>query len=157
MRGIALATACVAVTRTSSTSLLKGHVTIDRTSSISPAFLGINNGAVEVRKFSLTDTRLQSVSLSQGAGVFRYPTGTGSGYWDWRRGCVTGDASCGKVNNSVAALSAYVSATGVEPVIVVNMLTDTLASQLEFLAAVAAAGVPVTRVELGNEYYLQVC
>ena len=43
-----------------------------------------------------------------------------------------------------------VAAARVEPIIVVNMLTDTLDSQLDFLAAVAAAGIPVTRVELGN-------
>ena len=122
---------------------------------ISPSWLGINNGAVEVRDFSLTDERLQAVTVNQRAGVFRYPTGTGSGYWDWRTACVTGDKSCGTVNNTVRALSAYVKATGVEPVIAVNMLTDNLTSQLEFLAACASAAVPVTRVELGNEYYLQ--
>lgn len=123
--------------------------------SISPSFLGINNGAVEVRQFSLTDLRLQTLTTNQHAGAFRYPTGTGSGYWNWREGCVSSDKSCGKVNNTVAALAAYVFATGVEPIIAVNMLTDTLTSQLAFLDAVAALGVPVTRVELGNEYYLQ--
>ena len=50
-----------------------------------------------------------------------------------------------------------VAAAGVEAVIVVNMLTDTLASQLEFLASIAAAGIPVTRVELGNGKWLIWC
>lgn len=122
--------------------------------TLSTTFFGINNGAVEIRKFSLTDQRVQAVTAAQGAGAFRYPTGTGSGYWDWRKACISGDASCGKVNNTVEALAAYVAATGVEPIIAANMLTDTLASQLEFLAAIESAGVPVTRVELGNEFYL---
>lgn len=105
-------------------------------------------------------------------GTYRYPGGTTANYWNWKLACETGSNSCGKNNNTIAAfasserpecrvaiapaahftslVTAVVSAAGVEAVIVVNMLTDTLASQLEFLASIAAAGIAVTRVELGN-------
>lgn len=141
--------------------------------AFSPVYVGINNGDHETDAFSLTDTAFQKAIASIGYGTYRYPGGTTANYWDWKQGCETGSNSCGKNNNTIAAFAtskltqvqlphlrrvfahthpaaAVVAAAHVEPVLVVNMLTDTLDSQLEFLAACSAAGVPVKRVELGN-------
>jgi hypothetical protein len=120
---------------------------------LSPVYVGINNGDHEGDAFSLTDPLFQAAISRQHYGTYRYPGGTTANYWDWRQACQAGSQSCGKCNNTVEAFAVFVRATGVEPIFVMNMLTDTLPSQLEFLATAASCGLPITRVELGNEFF----
>lgn len=42
------------------------------------------------------------------------------------------------------------AATGTAPLFVLNMLTDTLASQLRFLAHAESLGMPINFIELGK-------
>ena len=108
--------------------------------------------------------------------MVRYPAGTISNYWDWLKAwyidslTVMADNCPGIPDefalnanvvagqpNSIDNYLAYIRNTGATPVIVLNVLTPELNYQLNFLRAMAARGVPITYVELGNEFYLENC
>jgi hypothetical protein len=85
--------------------------------------------------------------------------GTTAEYWDWRAGTFVPGAPPslralrGQVHVTLADWAALVRATGAEPVFDLNLFTDSLANQLAMLRAAARLGMPVLRVELGNELY----
>lgn len=121
--------------------------------TISDVFFGYNNGEHETTAQSLSDDKLIAAVKAQSVGTYRYPGGTVANYWDWKQGCQTGKSACGKLNNKLEDFAKLVKETGVEPIIVVNMLTSTLDDQLAFVDAAAAAGLEISRVELGNEFF----
>jgi hypothetical protein len=127
---------------------------------IPPAFLGFNinlirGGTWDEPGYAGAIARLEP-------GHIRYPAGTIANYWDWREG---GFIAREKIPPSlrgakfppyrVAELRKACDLTGARPVFVLNLLTSTLEEQLAFLRAAHGAGLPVERVELGNEYYLE--
>jgi hypothetical protein len=103
-------------------------------------------------------------------GIIRYPGGTISQYWDWQSGralppnawsgqggTLLNHAALGTTPMVPFPLSEFRSMllqTHSKPVLVLNVLSRSLADQMDFLRAASAAGVQVSFVELGNEFYL---
>ena len=111
-------------------------------------------------------------------GTIRYPGGTIGNYWDWHAGWFQhGGPWPGQTNdltgevivpfdNSLAPFETALADCDASPLWMVNMLTidgrlgtasDNVrmaGDQVQFLRAAADRGMPVRRVELGNEFYL---
>jgi len=88
----------------------------------------------------------------------RYPGGTVANFWDWRKGNFIPGGNPerpGQVQRSpdftLETFARLIQATGAVPVFCLNMITDTLESQMEMLAHAEALGLPIRIVELGNE------
>ncbi|HEX8769489.1 MAG TPA: hypothetical protein VF711_01830, partial [Acidimicrobiales bacterium] len=86
--------------------------------------------------------------------------GTTANYWDWRGGWFVPDvelprdlASLPRMNVSLDKWKALLTAAGASPVFDLNIVTSTLEDQLAMLKAAEDLGLPVKRVELGNELY----
>ncbi len=93
--------------------------------------------------------------------LIRYPGGTVASYWDWKAGWLKqgvplkGDwKSIPKNPVTLPLLKFACDSTGAMPVFVLNMMTSTLADQMEMLRQAKILGMPVRFVELDNELYL---
>jgi hypothetical protein len=130
-------------------------VRVGAATAISSSWFGFNPGDDIAKSGPWHDAAFTAAAVSLRASSTRYPSGTAANYWDWRRGCE--DYPTGKCagTSTVADFAAFAAATNTTVTIVLNMLTDPggLTSQLAFLAACEAAGMPVLFVELGNEFY----
>ena len=125
-------------------------------SALSPSWFGYNPGDHAAITGPWVDPAFNTAVAALRPGSLRYPSGTAANYWDWKNGCegLGSMAPCKKTGvSTLAKFAQTLTAANASAVLVLNMLTDTLASQLQFLAAAEAAGVPVTAVELGNEFY----
>lgn len=106
-----------------------------------------------------------------GAGTLRYPGGTAANFWDWRQGWYQPNGPWpgepgNRIDNTLATFASIVTRTGATPVFDVNVVTwqgriasdadvpAMIADTLSLLRAARDAGIPVLRVELGNELYL---
>jgi len=104
-------------------------------------------------------------------GTLRYPGGTTANFWDWRQGWYQPNGPWpgqpGKrIDNTLATFASIVASTGATPVFDVNVVTwqgriasdsdvpAMIADTLAMLRAARDLGIPVVRVELGNELYL---
>jgi len=88
----------------------------------------------------------------------RYPGGTVANYWDWRQGNFIPGGNPerpGQVERSpdftLEDLARLTRVTGATPLFCLNMITDTLDSQLAMLEHAESLGMPVLFVEMGNE------
>lgn len=97
----------------------------------------------------------------------RYPGGTLSSYWDWRKGWFVDDNQ-NLVNHGIKVSDEYrktaysptglsdlkllVDQTKCNVVFVLNMVTKDVNDQIEMLQSAQAMGINVKYVELGNEY-----
>ena len=84
-------------------------------------------------------------------------SGTVSNDFNWREGCNGLSSSCtgghSKLEDLQTALNAS-SNNNINIILVLNMVTDTLNSQLQFVEhAITNLGLPVVGVELGNELF----
>lgn len=128
---------------------------------IRPDALGYNNNFI--RGGTWTDPDIVAAFKSLSPGNVRYPAGTLANYWDWRRGGIDTslpDLPHGWKNTraktyGLRELKIACEATGATPVWVLNMLHSDLKEQLAMLREARDLDLPVTCVELGNEYYLQ--
>lgn len=91
----------------------------------------------------------------------RYPGGTIANYWDWETGwLIPGtDPPYGldkaKPNpRKLEDLRHALEAAHSQPVFVLNLMTSTLDHQLAMLEHAEGMGLPIDRIELGNEFYL---
>lgn len=118
--------------------------------------------------FGMGDDRFQTAVRALRPGNLRFPTGTQANYYNWK---VDGwpefpDWVKGFVKTSVEALKKnrggvlgypeYVKtclANDVTPILVANLITLEPADLVAWIADMKARGLPVTRVELGNELY----
>ena len=135
---------------------------------MTPDLLGLN--AVNTTGPRWDDGGLDAVLSKFGPGMLRYPGGTNANYWDWRKGWFQpGRWPAEKpkpVDDKIGVFKTGLTAAGSAPLFVLNVLTyqgavgsaalngAMLRGQTAFLRAAAAAGMPVTKVELGNELYL---
>jgi hypothetical protein len=110
------------------------------------------------------------VLASFAPGVLRYPGGTAANYWSWQTGWFQPgrwpSEPKNRVNDRLPIFAVGLGASGGVPMYDLNALTyhgevatnaeniPMLNDQLRFLRAAAARGLPVTMVELGNEFYL---
>jgi len=136
--------------------------------TVTPGLLGLN--AVNVTGPRWDDSRLDSVLATFGPGVLRYPGGTNANYWDWQKGWFQPGRwpaeTPAPVDDKIGVFDTGLRAAGSLPLFDLNVLTyqgaigtgplngAMLRGQIAFLRAAAAAGMPVTMVELGNEMYL---
>lgn len=126
---------------------------------LAPEFLGYNGNLC--RAGSWSDPVLLDVFQKLEAGHLRYPAGTIANYWDWKTGWFKEGTHPPhgldrvEANPYTLADLKIACSGGVMPVFVLNMLTSDLAYQLEMLREARRIGLPVKRVELGNEYYLE--
>jgi hypothetical protein len=80
---------------------------------------------------------------------YRYPGGNNSNSFNWRTG--KDDDGTGQAN-TLDDVKTMVQATDCKVLFVLNMLTKTLADQLDELHYADSIGLVVDRVELGNEF-----
>lgn len=91
--------------------------------------------------------------------LLRYPGGNHANFWDWRAGRPTDllvrQRAPGTVfePHTLDDQAQLLADTGAEPVWSLNILTSTLEEQVEWLRAIRARGLPIHRVELGNELF----
>lgn len=136
--------------------------------TIKPDFLGVNTRA---KLSDLWENTHDPVNLERlGVQHLRFPGGTVANYYDWTTGdMITPDSPHPHHNTSAEnyrvdqLLTAY-QTTGVQPVFVLNLATSyriegyssALQSQLAMLRYAQQIGLPIERIELGNEFYAAV-
>ncbi len=93
--------------------------------------------------------------------VIRFPSGGNANWWDWKTGWFVDDPNVpphnpnqAPVYNTLENFKVLVDATGATPLFVLNMISSTLAYQLEMLHYADSIGLEVKYLELGNEFYL---
>jgi hypothetical protein len=142
---------------------------------LTPTFFGVNGNNTRGRvPWDRADLGTALASLRPG--TIRYPAGTIGNYWDWRRGWfqpngpwqgqTVGGQEIVPFDNSLTPYGVALSRCGAEPTFMLNLhtfegrvasATDSqrmLQDQIQFLRQAESLGIPVTRIELGNEFYL---
>ncbi len=123
---------------------------------LDPHFLGCN---VSPRGSYWKDKRFVELA-KQLCATIRYPN---FNWWDWKTGWFFKDlkdlpeskAKLPVDHFTLEDLKLAYESTGAEPIFLINMLTSDLDYQLDMLRAAAKLGLPIKRVELSNELYLQ--
>ena len=121
---------------------------------------------------STNDTGLlAAAAAAAGSAVARYPGGTPSNYWDWscqlngtcctQRSVDIGETakcslSLGQAATTPSAWADFVKPASAETIFDLNVVQTNASYQLAGLRQFAAAGVPIERLELGNELYMRV-
>lgn len=141
----------------------------------SDSWLGLNGYAAPGPAWG--DARLRDALRASVPGTLRWPGGTVANYWDGRRGWFqpggpwpgqTGPDGqvLPRLDLGLPAFAGAARTVGARPVFVLNLLTtqgrlgtpaddpQQRREQIALLRAAAAEGLPVDRVELGNEFYL---
>lgn len=130
-------------------------------------YFGINydyGGATVYR----ADANVTSQLAALEPGTLRWPAGTGANYFQWQKGYpvnagTAGGGSCAAPKEAevdgfrftLADLAAASRRSGATPIFDLNVMTATLASQIDMLrTAQRQYRLPVRYVELGNEFYL---
>ena len=136
--------------------------------TIPPDFLGVNTRA---KLPDLWENANDPMYLERlGVQHLRFPGGTVANYYDWTTGgMITPDSphphhDTRAENYRVDQLLAAYQTTGVQPVFVLNLATSyriegyssALESQLGMLRYAQQIGLPIERIELGNEFYSSV-
>ncbi len=130
--------------------------------NISYPFIGFNTNTIKGPKW--TDKQLQTILQKFNSQFLRYPGGTVSSLWDWKKGGFVAnlppealkDKEFSKRDIVTATLEEFktaIDATQATPVLVLNMVTSDLNYQLEMLRHAKQIGLQVKYIELGNEYY----
>lgn len=135
----------------------EGDYALGEAHAFSPVFFGYN-GNLAATNISWANPYFIAGVASLSPGNIRYPGGTVASYWDWRTSTIATSADAILRANfrnpmPLAEYALNIQETGAEAVLVVNMLTSTLAEQLAFLREARDLGIAVRRVELGNEYF----
>ncbi len=136
--------------------------------TVTPDLLGLN--AVNTTGPRWDNSKLDAVLTKFGPGVLRYPGGTNANYWAWKAGWFQPGRWPSElpnyVDDKIGVFQVALNAAGSAPLYNLNVLTyhgaigtnalngAMLRGQIAFLRAAAAAGMPVQKVELGNELYL---
>jgi hypothetical protein len=130
-------------------------------------WLGFNGEAVTGPAGLWSDQRFVAAVAALRPEAIRLFGGTTANFWDWRRGTFVADAAARRtgVPRELAAArrrvlvslgdwARLVRAAHATPVYDLNVVSSTLGEQLAMLRVARRLGLPVTRVELGNELYL---
>jgi hypothetical protein len=125
-------------------------------------FLGANGEGINTDLLSQAwhDPRFAAEVASLHLGNIRVFGGTSANLWNWSQGrIVHGPPGLGYTPGHphpplrINRIAAVVRASGATPMFDLNLVTSTLSDQLAMLTAAHAAGLPVIRVELGNELW----
>ncbi|MEM6391398.1 MAG: hypothetical protein AAF797_01345 [Planctomycetota bacterium] len=129
-----------------------------------PDMVGYNGNLTSVSQFWDREPLADAMALLS-PGNLRYPAGSIGNYWDWDTGWLDRNADRTRmmhwVQNLVDDDRTYTlenfakgqKRLGFTPVYMLNMVTKDLDDQLRQLKRAEAMGMPVTYVELGNEFY----
>lgn len=137
--------------------------------AVSPTLFGLNG--VNTTGPLWNHPALDNALAGYAPGMLRYPGGTSANYWDWRAGWFQPGGSWPSepstpVNDKLGVFATAVGAAHTAPVFNLNVLTYSgavgtsaqnaamLTGQIQMLKEAAKHGMPVTMVELGNEFYL---
>lgn len=129
-----------------------------------PAFLGLNGASIRSDRQDWSDPALLSAVRQLHMGSIRLFGGTTANFWDWEAGQFVDPSllpyalrryATGQQPLPLQDLVTLVKASAATPIYDLNVVTDGLDHALALLARAAAQGLPVTRVELGNELYLE--
>lgn len=85
--------------------------------------------------------------------LLRYPGGTVTHSWDWRRGVITSRKS--RVSHPIDEVKKLADYTGAKFVFVLDVLNKSVEDQIQMLASIEQLGVEVAFIEMGNELYAQ--
>jgi hypothetical protein len=85
--------------------------------------------------------------------VLRYPGGTVTHSWDWRKGVI--ETRNSKSVHMVEEIKTLSDLTKAQFIIVLDILNKSLEDQIKMLLAIQKTGVPINYIELGNELYAQ--
>jgi hypothetical protein len=142
---------------------------------VNPLLFGINDILGPIINLTYSDSALQAAVSALGVGALRHPGGTVANYWTMANGSYVGDGGTSpgcsgqhwnycKYEERIAhhpprTFSAQRFAEGVGSVVRatvhdLNVLTMTTSQSIAELHALAEAGVVVTHLELGNEFYI---
>ena len=140
---------------------IKSAATVGPATLIPPELFGVSAGA---NLAPLIHNRAFMACLDQLApSIFRYPGGNGANWFDISTGMYVRDPRVPRANNTsnfdqpfdVPLLKRILQEASAEPSIVLNLLTGAMDTQIEALKHARSIGIPIKRIELGNEYYLQ--
>ena len=132
-----------------------------RSHKIAPAFAGFN------APFRLNSWQARSPALHEAVaglrpGALRVFGGTTANYWNWRSGRFFDRSGVPprlrRVSREMSPIhlsdwARLVRDANAIPVFDLNLVTSSLSSQLEMLEAADRLGMPIRRIELGNELY----
>ena len=118
--------------------------------SISSSWFGYNAGDHTAKVGPWRDPLFNAAAQSLHPSSIRFPAGTGAQYWNWSIGC---EMPCTSGTSKLEDLKVTLDATNSSVVLVLNMLTDGLASQLRFVQHATDLGIHIAGAELGNEFY----
>lgn len=121
--------------------------------------IGFNTNAFHATA-NWTMAWFRDATASLNPAVLRYPGGTVANYWDWQSGWfqnspTTPPANAQETPRGTIRADEFrlgLAAAGATPLLVVNIQNSTLSYELQGLAHAQGVGVPVQRVELGNEH-----
>ncbi|WP_299403276.1 hypothetical protein [Acaryochloris sp. IP29b_bin.148] len=134
--------------------------------SIPPGLMCFNVNAIRVKQWDSVQFTDATKSLSPS--VLRLPGGQGANYWDWQRGGLSqsfqglpdgvpfflkGARDRRYTAGSLENFYTFSKATDTTPLFVLNMLSSTLESQVSMLKQAESLGLPIEKIELGNEFY----
>lgn len=134
----------------------------------SPYIIGLNGNLTAYDHPWTTTPELVDGLRASGISLVRFPAGMIGNYWAWQQGWIDQTVAQedfvspwiynlqddAKTYN-LSDLAYYRSATGGETVFMLNMLTRDLADSLAMLRQAQSLGIPVHRIELGNEFYFE--
>ena len=163
---VALVASCSQSTNHHSASTPPSHKTVQAdagttgTARSFPAdFFGLN-GANFIRGTNPTDPRFLASLRALSPSSIRVFGGTTANYWDWRTGSLLTTVALPKdlatlppAGMTLDRWKAMLDAAGATPIFDLNVVSSTLSDQLAMLHAAQSMGMPVQRVELGNELY----
>lgn len=153
-----------APTLTPTTEALEASVVIGLSRDLPADFLGANASSQNPGVQPETQQVFKNLEIHH----VRYPGGGTANYWDWQLGWIDQDLKeddmiwwmMGMQSSSdrftLEDLAVLYEQTGVQPIFVLNVITRDLADQLERLHYAASLGLPIRKIELGNELYLDI-
>lgn len=145
----------------------KVTVALGAVRSLPPGYFGINYDYGGASVYA-TDSHVAQQLAALEPSTLRWPAGTGANYFQWQKGYPVAVSSGGRgkcappserETNSfrftLADLAAAYRRSGATPIFDLNVMSATLADQIEMLkTAQRVDKLPVKYVELGNEFYL---
>jgi hypothetical protein len=139
--------------------LLVTAITTAISTPLTTSWFGLNMGArVGFSKTNVFHNKTFQAALhTLHTSQLRFPGGTYANDFNWKEGCNGLSSSCTGGHSTLEDLQTTLNASSnnnIKIILVLNMVTDTLDSQLQFVAhAITNLGLPVVGVELGNELF----
>jgi hypothetical protein len=136
------------------------EISLGTTHAIDPHYFGFNLGASAIGGAYWDMTEFNDLAASLAPGTLRFPGGTVANDWDWINGWFfPGSTPFGIPKNPpngktpLERFKQTIDASGADPIFVLNMVTDTLDSQIAMLHHAQELGMPIRYIELGNEFF----